>query len=109
MWCWHPDMHRCALAAAALVEVDNAVLRRVKEAPLFGVGTASRTSVQKDNRLPRRISAFRTEVDLVEGRDPQPTHVVGFKRRIEPSNRILRHGFGEAVIGHAPARLYIAR
>ena len=55
-----------ALAAAALVEVHDAVLFGVEEAALFGIGTAAGTAVQKDHRLAGGVAAF-LEVDLMHG------------------------------------------
>ena len=54
-----------ALAAAALVEVHDAVLFGVEEAALFGIGAAAGTAVQKNHRLAGGIAAF-LEVDLVD-------------------------------------------
>jgi hypothetical protein len=73
----------------------------MKEAALFGFGAAAGTAVQKHDRLARGITAF-LEVDLVDGRDPQPARVIRFKGRIEPGDRILHHGFANvALVGHA--------
>ena len=47
-----------ALAAAALIEVHDAVLFGMEEAPLFGIGAAAGTAVQKDHRLAGGIAAF---------------------------------------------------
>src|ERR1019366_174443 len=54
-----------ALAAAALVEVHDAVLFGREEAALFGIGTAAGAAVQKDHRLAGGVAAF-LEVDLVD-------------------------------------------
>ena len=55
-----------ALAAAALVEVHDAVLLGMKEAALFGIGAAARTAVQKNHRLAGGVAAL-LEIDLVDG------------------------------------------
>ena len=47
-----------ALAAAALVEVHDAVLFGMEEAALFGIGAAAGTAVQKDHRLAGRDCRF---------------------------------------------------
>src|ERR1019366_7079671 len=91
---------RRALSAAALVEVDDAVLDRVKEAALFGLGATAGTAVQKYDRLAGGIAAF-LEVDLVDGRDPQPARVIWLKQRIKPGDGIFHHGLRNAVVGHA--------
>jgi hypothetical protein len=56
---------RCALAAAALVEVHNAVLLGVEEAALFWIGASAGTAMQKDHRLAGGIASL-LEVDLVD-------------------------------------------
>ena len=88
-----------ALAAAALVEVHDAVLFRVEEAPLFGIGAAARTAVQKDHRLAGGVAAF-LEVDLVDRRDLEPARVVGLDGRVEPGDGIFHDGCGQRVVGH---------
>jgi len=90
---------RRALAAAALVEIHDAVFLRVKEAARFGVGASARTAVQKNHRLARWVAAF-LEVDLVDRRDPKSACVIGLNRRIEPGDGVLRRGCGQGVVGH---------
>src|ERR1700722_7719635 len=46
---------RCALPAASLVKVNDAVFYRVEEAALLGVGATARTPVQKHHQLTGRI------------------------------------------------------
>ena len=89
-----------ALAAAALVEVHNAVLFGMEEAALFRIGAAAGAAVQKDHRLAGGVAAF-LEVDLVDGRDLEPTRVVRLDGRVEPGDGILHHGVRNAVIVHA--------
>jgi hypothetical protein len=55
----------CALTAASLVKVNDAVLFRVEEAALLGIGAAARTAVQKNHRLTGRVAAL-LEVELVD-------------------------------------------
>ena len=54
---------RCALAAATLVEVHDAVFAGVEEAALFRIGTAAWAAVQKDHRLAGGVAGlFEVEV-----------------------------------------------
>jgi hypothetical protein len=57
---------RRALAATALIEEHDPVLRRVEEAALLTVGAAPRTAVQEDDRLALGVPAF-FEVQAVDG------------------------------------------
>ena len=54
------------LAAAALIEANDAVLFGVEEAALFRVGAAAGTAVEKDHRLAGRVATF-FKVELVDG------------------------------------------
>src|SRR5580658_192714 len=74
---------RRAFAAAALIEVDNAVLRGMKKAPLLGLGAAAWSPMQEHDRLAGRIAAF-LKVDFVDGGNSEQPRVVRFYRRIEP-------------------------
>ena len=55
---------RAAAAAAALVEQEDAVARRVEEAPRLRVAARARPAVQEHDRLALGIAAF-LPVDLV--------------------------------------------
>jgi hypothetical protein len=94
----------CALAAASLVKVNDAVFFRVEEAALLGIGTAARTAVQKNYRLTGRVAAL-LEVELVDRRHLEPARAVGLNRRVEPGERILHDG--NRVVGHVEQ--YISR
>ena len=59
---------RRALAAAALVEVHDAVFFGMEEAALFGIRAAAGTAMQKHHRLAGRVAAL-LEVELVDGRN----------------------------------------
>ena len=56
----------CALTAATLVEIHNAVLLWVKEAALFRIGATARTTMQKDHRFARWVARL-LEIDFVNG------------------------------------------
>ncbi len=58
---------RLALAAAALVEQDDAVARRVEEAPVLGVGAAAGPAVQEHHRLAGAVARL-LEVEVVPPR-----------------------------------------
>src|SRR5690349_17184080 len=81
---------RSTLSAAALIEIDDSIFSRVKEAPLLRVRPAAGTAVQKDDGLARGIPAFLI-VEVVYRRDPETTGVVRLDWRVEPGERIF-HG-----------------
>src|SRR5262249_5795018 len=59
-----------ALAAAALVEQDDAVSLGVEEAALLGLGATAGASVDKDGRLAVGVARL-LEVDLVDASDAE--------------------------------------
>jgi hypothetical protein len=88
-----------ALAAAALVEADNAVFFGVEKAALFRIGAAAGTAVEKHNRLAGAVATF-LKVEFVHGRNPQPVRAVGLDRRIKPANGIFHRGNRQLLTGH---------
>jgi hypothetical protein len=80
-----------ALAAAALVEVHDAVLLGMEEAALFGIGATTGAAVQEDRRLASGIAAL-FEINFVHGGDPEAAGVEGLDGRVEPSDGILHDG-----------------
>jgi hypothetical protein len=83
-----------ALAAAALVEVDDAVFFGVKKSALFRIGAAAGTAVEKHYRLAGGVATL-LKVEFVYGRNLEPTGVVGLDGRIEPGEGIFHGGGGQ--------------
>ena len=80
-----------ALAAAALVEQDDAVALGIEEAPVARVGAVARPAVQKDHRLAARVAAH-LPVDAVEVGHLEEAGVVRLRDRIQPADGIfVRH------------------
>jgi hypothetical protein len=77
---------RPAAAAAALIEQDDPVARRIEEPSRAGVATGAGSAVQEDRRLARRIAAF-LPIDFVTVADRQVPLAVRFNGRIESAPR----------------------
>src|SRR3954466_5277088 len=73
---------RLALAAAALIEQDDAVFARVEEAPHAGLGAAAGAAVQEHDRLPLRIAGF-LPINTMDVRNPEHTRGISLEWRIE--------------------------
>ena len=71
-----------ALAAAALVEEDDAVGLGVEEAAVLGLGAAAGPAVEEDHGLAVRVAGL-FEVELVDFRDAQAADPVGLDLGIE--------------------------
>src|SRR3546814_10946571 len=74
-----------ALAAAALVEQDDAVSRRIEEARHRGRASPAGAAVEEHHRLARRIAIF-LPIDAVRGIavDLEPAEVQARRLRIDP-------------------------
>ncbi len=84
-----------ALAAATLVEQDDAIALGIEEAAHLGIGAAAGTAVNKHGRLAPRIAALLV-VDLVDFRDSQEAGAIGLYGWIERA-QLLRSGGGFAL------------
>ena len=73
---------RRALAGAALVEEDDAVPRRVEEAPIRRVDTSAGPAVEEDGRLACRVADLFV-VELVQVGDAETAAPKRLDRRIE--------------------------
>lgn len=73
---------RGGLAAAALIEDDNAVHSRIEVTTEIGRGTAARPAVQKDDGLPAGVPRL-LPVERVRWGDRQHARAVGLDRRVE--------------------------
>ena len=76
---------RTATPAAALVEEENSVARRIEESARAGIATGARPAVQEHDRLACRIAAF-LPIDLVAVADGEMTLSSRLDRRIEAAS-----------------------
>src|SRR5205814_466499 len=63
---------RCRLPAAALIEENDAIHRRIEIAPVLRLRAAARAAMEEHHGLAVRIAAL-FPVELVDGRDLQTT------------------------------------
>src|SRR5579871_6006151 len=94
-----------ALAAAALIEVHDAVFFRVEKPALLGLRAAARAAVQEDYGLAVRIAAF-LKINFVDWRNLQASGMKRLNRRIEPRARLLHQRLAHTFIGHGEKYTY---
>ena len=95
-----------ALAAATLIEINDAVLTGMEEAALLGFGAATGAAVQEDDRFSSGSSAF-FEVNLVDGGDREHAGAIRLGGRVEPGERILGHRQESSSAGRQGDRRWI--
>ncbi len=87
-----------ALAAAALVEQDDAIVAGVEEAAVLRVGAAAGAAVEEHDWFAGGVAGL-LEVEVVLGVDGEASEVIGLDRRIEGAERVggaVRDGVGGA-------------